>query len=177
MTTEIDLDVLERIARAATPGPWSPCSANDGNCPCRTVWSKPLDDSPFCLAPSGPGEAVSIQDWNFVAAVNPAIALALIERVRTAERERDAAIAKLPNWLHAEALQQRNAMIAANVAAQGELRSLRALLAAARKLAPNWRDASGSATSVDAINEGCEAVTRAVEAIDASGKATTELTP
>jgi hypothetical protein len=51
---------------------------------------------------------------------------ALIERVRTAERERDAAIAALPNWSNAEALQQRDALIAANVAAQAELRGLRA---------------------------------------------------
>ncbi len=52
-----------------------------------------------------------------------------------------------------------------------------ALLGAARKLAANWRDTSGSATSVDAINEGCEAVTRAVEAIDKPDASAAELTP
>lgn len=50
------------------------------------------------------------------------------------------------------------------------LAALQPLLAAARQLAPNWRDTSGSMTSVDAINEGCEAVVRAVETIDGPSK-------
>jgi hypothetical protein len=90
----LDLDYLERKARAATPGPWSACSANDGNCPCRTVWSKPLDESPFRLAPSEPGESVTIQDWNFVAAVNPATMLALIARIR----ELETFVESIPDW-------------------------------------------------------------------------------
>lgn len=46
-----------------------------------------------------------------------------------------------------------------------DLARLQPLLVAARQLAPNWRDTSGSAVSVDAITEGCEAVARAVEAL------------
>lgn len=86
--TDRSLDGMERTARAATRGPWSRCTAGDGNCPCRTIWSKPLDDSPFCLAPSGPGEAVRIQDWDFVAMFDPSMALALIAIVRAAQAVR-----------------------------------------------------------------------------------------
>jgi len=82
------LDGMEHTARAATPGPWFRCTANDGNCPCRTLWSKPLDDSPFCLAPSGPDEAVRIQDWDFVAMFDPPTALALIAIARAAQAVR-----------------------------------------------------------------------------------------
>ena len=79
---------MEHTARAATRGPWFRCTANDGNCPCRTIWSKPLDDSPFCLAPSGPGEAVRIQDWDFIAMCDPPTVLALIAIVRAAQAVR-----------------------------------------------------------------------------------------
>ncbi len=87
----IDLDDLERKARAATPGPWSRCNANDGDCVCRTVWSRPLDDSPFCLAPTGPGETVRREDWDHVTANGPTTTLALIERIRELEIAAEAA--------------------------------------------------------------------------------------
>jgi hypothetical protein len=77
------------------------------------------------------------------ARVDPLTLIALVRRVRTAERERDEARAKLPNWSHAEALQQRDAMIAANVAAQAELRALRSERDALRPVveaAESWRE-------------------------------------
>jgi hypothetical protein len=85
VSTYKSLDGMEHTARAATRGPWSRCTTNNGNCPCRTIWSKPLDDSPFCLAPSGPGEAVRIQDWDFVTMFDPPTALAFIAIVRAAQ--------------------------------------------------------------------------------------------
>lgn len=79
------LNGMEHTARVATRGPWTRCRASDGNCPCRTIWSKPFDDSPFCLAPSGPGETVRIQDWDFVAMFDPPTVLSLIAIARAAQ--------------------------------------------------------------------------------------------
>lgn len=86
--SEAPPDILhdqERIARAATRGPWSRCTASDGKCVCRTIWSKPLDVSPFCLAPSGLDEAVRIEDWEFVTTFDPPTVLALLAIARAAQ--------------------------------------------------------------------------------------------
>lgn len=39
---EIAREALE-LAEKATPGPWTPCGANDGKCSCGLVWSRPAD--------------------------------------------------------------------------------------------------------------------------------------
>jgi hypothetical protein len=79
---ELDLDEIEKLARAATPGPWR--------------WYK------YGILASGPsGETRSIVSWDyawgeqedcneaddkpFIVAANPAAILALIARLRAAE--------------------------------------------------------------------------------------------
>lgn len=86
-SARIDLDNLERKAKAATPGPWSRCEAQDGQCPCRTIWSIPLDEIPFRLAPSepGPDATVKIEDWDHVVTNDPTTTLALVARIRELE--------------------------------------------------------------------------------------------
>ncbi len=91
-----DLSEIERRARAATKGPWSRCTANNGNCPCFTIWSTPLDDTPFCLAPSGLGVPVRIEDWDFVTTLDPTTALALVARIRALDEALNDAIAHVP---------------------------------------------------------------------------------
>lgn len=86
--TDLDLDALEAVARAATPGPWeyrheSP-SMNGENCTIRQ---------------SGvPGIRMSAHVYGFgtgmiehIAAFDPPTVRALITRIREAERERDGA--------------------------------------------------------------------------------------
>lgn len=92
-----NVNEIERRARAATKGPWSRCTANEGNCPCLTIWSTPLDDSPFCLAPSDPHTSVRIEDWAFVATLDPATALALIANIRTLHKALSDAITHVPD--------------------------------------------------------------------------------
>lgn len=50
----------------------------------------------------------------------------LADQLEAARAEVERLTAALPNWSHAEALQQRDALIAANVAAQAEIRRLTA---------------------------------------------------
>lgn len=86
MTGSLDLDALEAVARAATPGPWKESG---------------LDDEPtvihyFDTEWSGPGYGPHVypdkpEDAIFIAAFDPPTVLALIGRVREAE----AALAEL----------------------------------------------------------------------------------
>ena len=85
-----NLDELTGVALTATYGHWSRCAANNGDCPCRTIWSVAFDVSLFCLAPSDPSEAVTIQDWNFVATFDPPTVLTLLTIARTAQAVRNA---------------------------------------------------------------------------------------
>lgn len=39
----LDLDSLEQLAAAATPGPWRNCGADRGGCSCGFIWSVPTD--------------------------------------------------------------------------------------------------------------------------------------
>lgn len=85
MSDTVNLDALEALAKAATPGPW--CGAGH-----------PQREPPFYVV-AGPHErpglwpattlvadlSTSIVDAKFIAAANPATVLALIERVRAAE--------------------------------------------------------------------------------------------
>ncbi len=67
----LDLDKLEALARAATPGPWTydgDIRASDGSFIIR-------DDR---YSPTTPGDS----DAAFIAAANPATALALIDEIR-----------------------------------------------------------------------------------------------
>lgn len=82
----IDLDELERLANAATPGEWVTLDGDRffARGPNPAI---PLTVFQFWTRPSP-------QDSAFIAAMNPVQTLALIKRVREAEAERDEAI----NW-------------------------------------------------------------------------------
>lgn len=73
----IDLDALEAVASAATPGPWS--------CPTRFAVVAPAWNADAKYAYEQVAVTTLKRDAAFVAAANPATVLALIERVRRAE--------------------------------------------------------------------------------------------
>lgn len=88
-----DLDKLEALARAATPGPWTLRVHTHT----RNV---PRDNDDFTISgASGGAVAIEPPKWNpnvaadaqYIAAAHPDVILALIARVREVEAERDAA--------------------------------------------------------------------------------------
>ena len=88
----IDLDEIERLARAATPGPWEYRSAKrpvDG----QTDYGigAQIDGRRYCIAEvfGRVSEFITPNAFAtaaFIAALNPAAVLELVERVREAER-------------------------------------------------------------------------------------------
>ncbi len=94
----LDLDELERIARAATPGPWE--ARPPHGWPVRDDgWDEFLifhgPDTSDTITPGG-GEhgdyGLTAEDAAHIATFDPQAVLALIERVRVAEAERDTAV-------------------------------------------------------------------------------------
>jgi len=71
---------------------------------------------------------------------------------------------------HLAALAECDQLRTENARLRSSADRLQLLLTAARQLALNWRDTSGSMTRIDAINEGCEAVVRAAEGLDRMSK-------
>lgn len=81
----LDLDELERVAKAATPGPWRVEGFVKRGGAIAKIISHGLNaqgDGPAGYVGDTYGEA----DAKFVAALNPAVCLALISRARGAER-------------------------------------------------------------------------------------------
>lgn len=86
MSDEIDLDKLEALARAATPGPWS--TSIDG--PEGAEW-----DAGMAIAATYGRQKVFARaggsypraDQEYIAAASPDVVLALIERLRRAESD------------------------------------------------------------------------------------------
>ncbi len=78
--TPLDLAALEAAARAATPGPWeflaSTVQIFSGNT-CVAECSSPMFGEEMCASDNA----------QFISAANPAVVLALIERVRVAEEQ------------------------------------------------------------------------------------------
>lgn len=94
MTTQIDLDKLERVARAATPGPW------EANQEFANRWR--VDEVPAQYHPLaaiyGHGDYASLQgNADYIAAANPAVVLEIVRRLRAAEAD-----AKRYQWLRDE---------------------------------------------------------------------------
>ena len=75
----LDLDALESVARAATPGPWHQGAHYIG------AGGEPYDPEVFV------GQASILCDAEHIAAFDPPTVRALITRIREAERERDEA--------------------------------------------------------------------------------------
>ena len=48
----MDIDELERLASAASPGPWEACGDDRGGCKCGQVWSK-IADHPVAVVERG----------------------------------------------------------------------------------------------------------------------------
>lgn len=79
----IDLDQLEAMAKAATPGPWRTGECGNVDCWCRLVLAPSASDEENCVVPSGSIEA---RDAAFVSAANPAVVLELITQIRELQR-------------------------------------------------------------------------------------------
>lgn len=114
MSDALDLDALEQVAKAATPGPWEVDDAPIGKTKC-------IYGPPGALPGQGRelavAERVFGRDARFISTFDPPTCLALIARLRAAEAERD-------HW-HAVANRQR-----------GDVSTLRAAVA---DLADEWR--------------------------------------
>lgn len=81
--TPPELDQLEALVKAMTPGPWKQCSASEGRCLCGLVWSIPADLSVASVKDwGGSGTAAdSLDDGaGIVALVNAAPALIALAR-------------------------------------------------------------------------------------------------
>jgi hypothetical protein len=90
MTDAADLDVLEALARAATPGPWEADDPND------TLVAAIDRSGAYDYVASADIEGFAVTDKTvdqmksnaaFIAAANPAEILVLIDRVRKAEAD------------------------------------------------------------------------------------------
>lgn len=79
-----DLDELERLAKAATPGPWEVYSEPDVGMPSTLMALRPSGDRVIKFF-RDPLEPLSREDLDFAAAANPATMLALIARIRELE--------------------------------------------------------------------------------------------
>jgi hypothetical protein len=87
--TNDELDKLEAVAKAATPGPWYPDydKRRDGADQVTYVAQNPHTKSAYtytlCFMAAGKGEDQQYADVSFIAAANPATVLALIALCRT----------------------------------------------------------------------------------------------
>jgi hypothetical protein len=94
MSDTDDLDEIERLAKAATPGEWEPAEWQDAN---SGDWAAvgPLHAADYdCDGDDGPGCAAHLRaeaDAAFIAHLHPARVLALVARLRRAERVVEAA--------------------------------------------------------------------------------------
>src|SRR5690606_33829547 len=78
---DLDLDDLERKARAASPGPWWRCTC----CSMLYRHDGETDGARDYIAEARGLKNRSAANADYIAAMNPAVALELIERVRRAE--------------------------------------------------------------------------------------------
>ncbi len=81
----LDLDDLERVASAATPGPWRVEGLIKRGGMIAKIISHGMNERGD--GPAGyVGDTYGVADAEFVAALNPAVCLALLARARDAER-------------------------------------------------------------------------------------------
>lgn len=82
----IDLDDIERKAKAATPGPWKLVGTveQDGG-DCEDIIPTGVSCSTYCYG--GSAERAKDVDLDFIAAANPATIIELVRRLRDAEAE------------------------------------------------------------------------------------------
>jgi hypothetical protein len=89
-----DLDVLEKLAKAATPGPWKSWFAHWGQADIsapRPHWSRKTAERTINGIPQeSVTPYIKPEDANFIAAANPDVVLGLIALVRKLQAETDA---------------------------------------------------------------------------------------
>lgn len=87
----VDLDELERLANAATPGEWEQCGKKSVGCQCGLIWSKLAEGivAKAMSAENAPDEEKegftaeqAKKNAAFIAALNPQTALLLISEAR-----------------------------------------------------------------------------------------------
>ena len=82
---EIDLNELERLAKAATPGKWTWKQVGCFNTPgCAVFWPDMSKGGVHCRRLDSGGGMLEA-DANFIATANPAVVLELVRRLRAAE--------------------------------------------------------------------------------------------
>jgi hypothetical protein len=69
-----------------------------------------------------------------------------------------------PNWDLQQMTAQRDALLQQTVEQSAELRRMRLVVEAAERMLPDWDDTSGSMSRIDAMNDHCEAIAKAVRA-------------
>lgn len=86
--TALDFDALERAAQAATPGPWIARWDQSANA---VMISAETNEMVACTVALTyvPDAKQAEEDSDFIAAANPAAALALVAQVRALTEERD----------------------------------------------------------------------------------------
>lgn len=89
--TDEQIAELEAACSKATPGPWRECGADRGGCSCGLVWSRAAD-LPVAEAWRGDEEAPEPAEGApanaaFIAKADPSTILALIARLRAAEKD------------------------------------------------------------------------------------------
>ena len=137
----LDLEALAEVARAATPGPWIFNAA-----------SLLHDDSAGWVGHDRTGDGFQeyvcstanhvdgLSDGAYIAAASPDVVLALIERVRVAEAEREGALdryAEREQRWHWNLICEQNAIQRATIA-EAEVRTLRGQVARVEALADEW---------------------------------------
>ena len=90
---ELDLNELERLAEAATQGPWIACGPSFGaalpkylNEVVVDIPDSEEDGIEICQPPTGLDKESS-RDMEFIGAANPAVVLELVRRLREAEKD------------------------------------------------------------------------------------------
>ena len=96
-------DALTELANAAiadnvvmTPGPWKVCSASDGKCPCKLLWSIPVDWTVVSVSNTGQnmreqGDCGTHADLHGIAAMRtrePQLAIAVLELLALQDEQR-----------------------------------------------------------------------------------------
>jgi len=86
-----DIDELERLANAATSGPWEPCGKDRGGCVCRFVYGPDDVVAKATCSIDNDGEGYTAEQATrnafFIAAANPATVLALLSELSAAQAD------------------------------------------------------------------------------------------
>ena len=128
MTEPLDLDALEAVARAATPGPWHQGAHYIG------AGGEPYDPEAVV------GQASILCDAEHIAAFDPPTVRALITRIREAEQERDEArwAAGIVGDVARESSGGWQDAAAELHATQARLREAEAVIESLEALLPKW---------------------------------------